>query len=129
MTIDRFPEGVIEHLKWYVYRLIDPRNGDTFYVGKGQRNRVFEHAKGLEVVERDELLPAKLERIKGIRNAGLEVGHVIHRHGLSTQELAYEVEAAVIDAYPGLTNQAGGHGSSEYGSRHVEEIINEYVRE
>jgi len=129
VTRDRFPDGVTEHLKWYVYRLIDPRNGDTFYVGKGQGNRVFEHAKGLGVVEEGDLLPAKLERIRRIRAAGLEVGHVIHRYGLSTSALAYEVEAAVIDAYPGLTNQVSGHGSGDFGSRHVEEIINEYAGE
>lgn len=129
MTRDQFPDGVAEHLKWYVYRLIDPRNGDTFYVGKGQGNKVFEHARGLQVVEAGDLLTAKLERIREIRAAGLEVGHVIHRHGLGTQTLAYEVEAAVIDAYPGLTNQVSGHGSGDYGSRHVEEIINEYAGE
>lgn len=129
VTRDRFPDGVAEHLKWYVYRLIDPRNGDTFYVGKGQGDRVFEHARGLDVVERDELLPAKLERIRRIRAAGLEVGHVIHRHGLASQNVAYQVEAAVIDAYPGLTNQVSGHGSGDFGSRHVEEIISEYAGE
>ena len=41
--------------------------------------------------------------------------------------MAYEVEAALIDAYPGLTNIAGGHGSGDYGSRHVEEIVAEYA--
>jgi len=30
-------------MKFYVYRLIDPRSGVTFYVGKGQGNRVFTH--------------------------------------------------------------------------------------
>jgi hypothetical protein len=34
MDIKEFPPGVIEHLGWYVYRLIDPRYGNTFYVGK-----------------------------------------------------------------------------------------------
>jgi hypothetical protein len=34
MHPDKFPVGVAERLKWYVYRLIDPRNGETFYVGK-----------------------------------------------------------------------------------------------
>ena len=129
MPRDSFPAGVAEQLKWYVYRLIDPRNGETFYVGKGQKDRVFDHAKGLEVVGKDELLTSKLQRIKEIQAAGLEVGHVIHRHGLSTEDRAYEVEAAVIDAYPGLTNLVNGHGSGEYGSRHVEEIINEYAGE
>ena len=42
-----FPPGVAEQLKWYVYRLIDPRNGETFYVGKGKGDRVFEHANGV----------------------------------------------------------------------------------
>ena len=47
MARDSFPAGVAEQLKWYVYRLIDPRNGETFYVGKGRGNRVsLSHAKG-----------------------------------------------------------------------------------
>lgn len=129
MTRDSFPEEVIQQLKWYVYRLIDPRNGETFYVGKGQGNRVFEHAKGLEVVGDDEILGSKMQRIKDIRATGLDVGHVIHRHGLNSSRLAYEVEAAVIDAFPGLTNVVNGHGSGEFGSRHIEEIINEYAGE
>ena len=39
---------------------------------------------------------------------------------------AYEVEAALIDAYPGLTNLAGGHGSSFKGCRSVEQIAAAY---
>ena len=42
---ESFPPEVVEKLKTYVYRLIDPRNGETFYVGKGQANRVFAHAR------------------------------------------------------------------------------------
>ena len=128
MTRDSFPDGVAAQVKWYVYRLIDPRNGETFYVGKGQGNRVFEHAKGVTRSEAGESVDPKLERIKAIQAAGLEVGHLIHRHGLGPQ-LALEVEAAVIDAYPGLTNKVKGHGSEYYGVRHVEEIINEYAAE
>ena len=37
MTRDHFHDGVSEQLKWYVYRLVDPRNGGTFYVGGGPR--------------------------------------------------------------------------------------------
>ena len=29
-----------ESLGRYIYRLIDPRNGETFYVGQGKGNRV-----------------------------------------------------------------------------------------
>ena len=38
-----FTPEVIEQLQYYVYRLIDPRNGQTFYVGKGKGNRLYAH--------------------------------------------------------------------------------------
>ena len=131
MARDSFPEGVPEKLKWYVYRLIDPRNGETFYVGKGRGNRVFAHASGQTPSEeiKDGELGPKLERIRAIKASGLEVGHIIHRHGLSTADRAFEVEAALIDAYPGLSNQVIGVGSRVRGSRYVEEIIIEYAAE
>jgi hypothetical protein len=36
-TVSKFPVGVAERLNWHSYRLIDPRNGETVHVGKGQR--------------------------------------------------------------------------------------------
>jgi len=45
--ITEFSSEVIKKLAYYVYRLIDPRNGETFYVGKGKGNRVFHHVKGV----------------------------------------------------------------------------------
>jgi uncharacterized protein len=121
-----FPEEVVKELKAYVYRLIDPRNGDTFYVGKGRGNRVFSHIRAEEGLEGDEL-DNKLKRIREIRLAGLEVGHVIHRHGMD-DATASEVEAALMDAYPGLTNVAGAAGS-DYGPMHSKEIIQRYSAE
>jgi hypothetical protein len=122
---DSFPPDVIQHLKTYVYRLIDPRNGETFYVGKGQGNRVFSHMRA-EVKGDD--LGEKLKRIRDIRLAGFEVAHVIHRHGMD-EETATEVEAALIDAYPGLTNLVGGAGSGDYGAMHAKEIVRRYCAE
>ena len=46
MQLDRFSQETIDKLGHYVYRLIDPRNGNTFYVGVGKGNRVFDHVKG-----------------------------------------------------------------------------------
>ena len=127
---DKFPEEVIERLGWYVYRLVDPRNGETFYVGKGKADRVFQHAKGALSVSGDEdVADLKAQRIKDIRAAGLDVGHVIHRHGIESENLAFQIEGAVMDAYPGLTNQTGGHRSGDYGVRHAREIIAEYSAE
>lgn len=86
MDITEFPSGVIEHLGWYVYRLIDPRDGSTFYVGKGKGNRVFAHMRGeVAAADDDELLSNKLKQIREIRLAGLEVIHVIHRHGMTDE--------------------------------------------
>lgn len=48
---------------------------------------------------------------------------------MATPHTAYEVEAALIDAYSGLTNKVRGLGSSDYGSQHVEEIIAEHTVE
>lgn len=124
--IEFFPPEVIQNLKTYVYRLIDPRNGETFYVGKGKGNRVFAHIRA--EVDGDDLSD-KLKRIREIQLAGLEVGHVIHRHGLEDL-MAIEVEAALIDAYyPSLTNMAGGTGSSDFGPMHAKEIIRRYCAE
>ena len=106
---ENFPPDVSQQLGTYVYRLIDPRNGETFYVGKGTGNRVFAHSRAETDLEGDEL-DNKITRIREIRVAGFEVGHVIHRHGMD-EKTALEVEAALIDAYPGLTNVVGGRGT------------------
>jgi uncharacterized protein len=91
MQTDRFPVGVAERLKWYVYRLIDPRNGETFYVGKGWGDRIFQHAKGALTSSGDEdATDLKSQRIKDITTtAGLEVAHVIHRHGIDSESVAF----------------------------------------
>ena len=122
MPANTFPSGVAEKLKTYVYRLIDPRNGETFYIGKGVRDRVFAH---IHDQIKDEDPSNKLKRIREIHLAGFEVVHVIHRHGMDDRT-AFEVEAALMDAYPGLTNIASGTGSADYGAMHAEEAIRRY---
>jgi hypothetical protein len=110
-----FTSEVIEQLKYYVYRLIDPRNGQTFYVGKGKGNRLYAHINdalknfdGENYLDTDEdEVSAKIQQIRDIKKSGLEVIHVIQRYGLTNKE-AFEVEAALIDCYAGLTNIQGG---------------------
>lgn len=121
-----FQPNVQESLRFYVYRLIDPRSGETFYVGKGRGNRVFQHAMdelGAKEEETD-----KLNRIRTIRNSGLNVLHIIHRHGMD-EKTAFEVEAALIDAYPGLTNILGGVDNGDRGVMHTDQIIRLYTAE
>lgn len=128
MSATSFPSEVTLKLGYYVYRLIDPRNGETFYVGKGVGNRVFQHARAelkSRDLEDDTDISAKLGRIREIRREGLEVLHIIQRHGLSKEE-AFLVEGALIDIFPGLTNLQGGHGNSEYGAAHADSLISRY---
>lgn len=116
--MDKFTKDALKKLtpcemrKYYVYRLIDPRNYDTFYVGKGCGDRVFQHAKNREKLTsgNEDATSLKLSIIQDILNAGKEVLCIIHRWGL-TEEEAFEVEAALIDCYPRLTNIQQGHGS------------------
>ncbi len=121
---DSFPDEVVREIKFYVYRLIDPRNGETFYVGKGKGNRVFAHVREEKNLEGDDV-SNKIKRIRDIRLAGFEVAHVIHRHGMD-DKTARQVEAALIDAYPGLTSDVG---ADSYGAMHAKEIINRYRAE
>ena len=139
--MDGFPAGVGERLQFYVYRLIDPRNGENFYVGKGKGNRVFQHANAQNADDVPEAMPSeadpdavpedddslKVKRIREIRQAGLDVIHIIHRHGIVDAKTAYEVEAALIDAIPGLSNIAGGHHSNDRGPMYAREIADKYA--
>ena len=112
----KFSNGVAEQLKHYVYRLIDPRDGQTFYIGRGQRDRIFAHInEELKEDNREDEVTAKIEVIRGIRRAGLMPTHVIHRHGLD-EDTAKEVEAALIDYTPGLPDREH-RSSAAYGSK------------
>ena len=125
---NHFSQAVSEELKCYVYRLIDPRSGVTFYVGRGRGNRVFSHAAGDEKPsETEDAESLKIRMIRQIKNDGFQVQHVIHRHGMS-DDGAKEVEAALIDAYPGLTNIQPGY-ASDRGAMHAIQVIRLYEAE
>jgi uncharacterized protein len=122
---NRFSQAVSDKLKCYVYRLIDPRSGTTFYVGRGRGNRVFSHAAGDEEPSGSEDAESlKIRMIREIKNDGFQVQHVIHRHGMD-EESAREVEAALIDAYPGLTNIQQGYENAR-GAIHATQVIRLY---
>ena len=123
--ITEFSPDVVAQLNYYVYRLIDPRNGQTFYVGKGKGNRVFQHVKcaidyydGAEDIDEED--PNKFKTIQNIRDSGLEVIHIIQRWNLTESE-AFQVESALIDAYQGLSNIQSGH-HSDFGVTNAEEL-------
>jgi hypothetical protein len=124
-SVTSFPPEVVEKLKFYAYRLIDPRDGETFYLGKGHGNRAFSHICAEGVADNDGM-DNKIKRIREIILAGFEVSHVIHRHGMD-EATSLEVESALIDAYPGLTNLVSGVRGGDYGATHADEIIRRYA--
>ena len=113
---DRFSEKSLLSLgDYYVYGLIDPRSRQIFYIGKGTKNRVFEHEK--ESLGSPDSEKLKLKIIANIKDAGLEVEKVIINANL-TEEEAFAAEASLINAFNyvsdvGLTNIVAGHHSSE----------------
>lgn len=121
-----FDQLTKEKLKYYVYCLIDPRTNKPFYIGKGKGNRVFQHVRSLD----DNCFSSgKLEKIKEINNQGLEVKHLIIRHGL-TEDESFKIESSLIDfmRYFGsnLTNEVFGHDTFKFGLMTANEIIATY---
>jgi uncharacterized protein len=123
MSDRRFSPDVAERLGYYVYRLEDPRDNGVFYVGKGTDDRCFQHAEAA-LLDGD---TPKLSRIRDIHAAGQRPRIVIHRHGLD-EVTAFQVEAALIDAYSGLLNEVGGR-DIEYGATTPEELMERYGAE
>lgn len=127
----QFTAHVAEQIGWYVYALRDPRDLRIFYIGKGRGNRVFDHAQAADFIADDDLtaLGPKLALIREIHDTGRDVECFIIRHGLASEEVAYAVEASVLDTlalldpieedsqnpYFSLKNLVNGHHSATRG--------------
>ncbi|MEO8426627.1 MAG: hypothetical protein ABI651_05890 [Verrucomicrobiota bacterium] len=104
--MNEFPPSVQKKLRYYVYVYLDPRDGEVFYVGKGNGNRAFAHL--LEGAG-----SAKTKRIRAIRREGGEPAIEVLAHGLD-EPTAFKLEAAAIDLLGRhkLTNLVRGLGSA-----------------
>lgn len=116
MAITGFSQKTKDELNYYVYGLIDPRNNELFYVGKGTRDRVFEHEVNVKKNGSDG--SPKEDRIQEILNGDLEVTKIIFIWGLKPEKEAYVGESTLINAVDYmnslnmnyyLTNKVAGH--------------------
>ncbi len=109
--ITRFTENSIIQLRYYVYILVDPRNNEVFYVGKGSGNRVFMH-------ESEDRYGEKNSIITNIQESGAEVKKYIVYSGMNEAE-AFAVEAGIINLintassfhFTKLTNEQTPHNT------------------
>ena len=90
-------------MKFYVYELIDPRNNEVFYVGKGTGNRAYVHQYIVEKYGKDVTNNSdKFNLIGDILSDGLDV--IVKKVFKSNDEaLCYEMEDKLIQEH-GLYN-------------------------
>ncbi|MCL1628217.1 hypothetical protein M3N55_05695 [Roseibaca sp. V10] len=125
-----FRAGVHGELGCYVYRLVDPVSGNTFYVGRGVGNRIFEHLSEAETSTESR----KTNKIRAIWASGNDVSLIVHRHGLTEAEASL-VESSLIDFINDdakvdaeeKTNKIKGYKARELGKKSVEAINHQYA--
>ena len=139
MAHPHFSQTVQDALGHYVYALVDPRNKEIFYVGKGQHESVFELEDNAVKAQKSGMtngLKPQESRILEILAQGLDVDYYILRHGLfdadryEAADVALTVESVVNDLLTcglvqghKLGNIASGHDQSCKGIMHVKEVI------
>lgn len=117
--------------EFYVYALIDPRDGSIFYVGKGQRERVLHHAGQVNVEdvfrdrddnvdnsEVDEYRTEKEQKIAEIKMSGMDViERVLAR--FKTDDEAFAVESVLIHWVYGRKQEGGALTNIQAGHNHI----------
>lgn len=117
-NLKSFSEKSLEALNgFYVYALVDPRNDEIFYIGKGTGNRVFSHEAESNKTQKVEKL--KIQKIQDIEKSGFSVKRIIVNWGLS-EEAAFASEATLINLTKYITDI---HLTNEVSGHHVHEAL------
>lgn len=95
--------------RYFVYELVDPRDGSIFYVGKGSKDRPDQHVRQALKGKRSR----KCDRIREILAAERAVQHnIVRRFADEAEAYAYEIERIAELGLANLTNVLpGGWGS------------------
>ncbi len=97
--------------KFYVYALVDPRNEQIFYIGKGSKKRHLQHVK-----EYLKTSNSKNDVIERIISSNLEVKYKIIAEGLN-EEAAYLLEEILIERFGRIVIKTGNLTNLEPGGK------------
>lgn len=93
-------------LMYYVYGLIDPRNGQPFYIGKGKDDRALSHYR-----ERNLLLEGntkKTAKIRKLKSLNFKPMVEFYATNIISEEIAYSIEESLILFYGREGYEEGG---------------------
>lgn len=93
-----------EMTTYYVYALIDPRNNQPFYIGKGSNTRAQTHLYNMSGVRNQ----FKENKIAAIRSEGLEPIIEYLVQDIADEDLAYKLETQFIRHYGRKGYEANG---------------------
>ena len=94
--------------RFFVYDLIDPRCGSVFYVGKGQKNRPYEHER--EAIKGKQ--SDKCDKIREILASGNKVCvKIVERFADETEAYKFEFDRIQSIGLDNLTNICSGSPS------------------
>ena len=108
-------------MKYYVYALLNPRNDEIFYIGKGKGKRVTAHVKEAGDIVNNS---PKHKQIREIEAAGQQVRQIYLAKDITNEGEAFAIEAMLIyeakchnivfGLASHLTNLASGHHTERY---------------
>lgn len=94
---------------YYVYKLIDPRSGMAFYIGKGKNHRVYSHEREA-LKNKPPINKRKIDTIRAIWADGMQVIREIHSYHRDEQH-AYDIEHGLIMSHKDITNISHNPGA------------------
>jgi hypothetical protein len=117
--------------QYYVYGLIDPKNNEIFYIGKGKGDRAFDHFT--EQLQKGKGNKSKIKRIDAIQEKGKQPIIKYYAKNLD-EESAFILEKCLIERigrlifkHGPLTNILEG-GENDFLSENHEKINLKYIK-
>lgn len=92
---------------YYIYALIDPRSSEPFYVGKGKHGS-YRHLDHFSETITESSNRHKVFKINYLRKHGYEISVKILQENIDCEEVAYNIETAMIKKFGRKNIDPGG---------------------